>query len=101
MAEIYLNPNEFQGQVDAYKGATETVSGLKYKADKGGVTLQSVDKYMECVTAMNNLIKTFGEFAAKDGDTMQQIKAKWMNTDGEIATKTLIEILGDAITGNS
>ena len=50
---------------------------------------------------MNNLIKTFGEFAAKDGDTMQQIKAKWMNTDGEIATKTLIEILGDAITGNS
>jgi len=32
---------------------------------------------------------------------MQQIKAKWMNTDGEIATKTLGEIFMDKITGKS
>ena len=48
---------------------------------------------------MNDLIKTFGEFANKDADTMQQIKAKWMNTDGELATNTLVEILGSFITG--
>ena len=56
---------------------------------------------MECVTAMNELIKSFSEFASLDGQTMQEIKAKWMNTDGEIATKTLAEIFGDMIKGES
>lgn len=101
MADFLLNPEEFQSQVDTFKSATGTVSGLSYQAEKGGLKLQSVDKYMECVKAMNELIQLFGEFAAKDGDTMQKIKAKWMNTDSELATKTLMEILGDAITGKS
>lgn len=99
MAEFFLDPSEYQSQIDSYRTATETVAALQYAAEKGGLKLQSVDKYMECVTAMNDLIKAFGEFANKDADTMQQIKAKWMNTDGELATKTLVEILGSFITG--
>lgn len=101
MSEVYLEPNSFQSQVDSYNDATTKVAALKYIAEKDGVTLRSVDKYMECVDAMNTLIQTFGEFATKDGETMQLIKAKWMNTDGELATKTLVEILGSFITGKS
>lgn len=101
MAEFLLKPNDFQGQIDDFISATESVAALKYAVEEGGVKLQSIDKYMECVTAMNELIKSFSEFASLDGQTMQEIKAKWMNTDGEIATKTLAEIFGDMIKGES
>ena len=50
---------------------------------------------------MNELITKFSKFAQLDGDTMQKIKAKWMNTDNEIATKTLGEILSDALKKDS
>lgn len=93
MAEILLQPNEYQKQVDSFTSATDSVAGLKYQVEKDQVALQSIDKYAECVKAMNELIRSFGDLAKMDGDSMQQIKAKWMNTDGEIATKTLSEIL--------
>ena len=99
MAEFYLHPNDFQDQIDSFKSTTETVEALKYELEKDGVELQSIDKFLECITAMNELIASFSEFAALDGETMQQIKAKWMNTDSEIATKTLGGILGGMITG--
>ena len=101
MAEFLLKPNEFQKQVDSFKAATDTVTTLKYELEKEGVSLNSIDKYAECVAAMNELIMSFGKFAKLDANSMQQIKAKWMNTDGEIATKTLGEIFMDKITGKS
>ena len=94
MAEFILQPNEFQGQVDTYRTKTETVAGLQYTLNKESILLQSIDKYQECVDAMNELVSEFSAFAELDADTMQKIKAKWMNTDTEIATKTLVEILG-------
>ena len=96
-----LKPNEFQKQVDAFKATTESTEALKYVLEKDGVSLQSIDKYAECIEAMNDLITTFGEFATMDGNSLQQIKAKWMNTDSDIATKTLAEIFVDKITGKS
>lgn len=101
MAEFLLNPNDFQKQVDSFKSTTEVVAALKYSLEKDGVSLKSIDKYEECVTAMNELIVLFGEFAKLDANSMQQIKAKWMNTDGELATKTLGEIFMYKITGKS
>lgn len=101
MAEFLLNPNDFQKQVDSFKSTTEVVAALKYSLEKNGVSLKSIDKYEECVTAMNELIVLFGEFAKLDANSMQQIKAKWMNTDGELATKTLGEIFMYKITGKS
>lgn len=101
MAEFLLKPNDFQKQIDSFTSKTEVVADLKYSLEKNGVRLQSVDKYIECITAMNELIISFSKFATLDGQTMQKIKAKWMNTDSKIATKTLVEIFGDAISGKS
>ena len=56
MAEFLLKPNDFQKQVDSFKTTTETVTALKYTLEKDGVSLQSLDKYVECITAMNDLI---------------------------------------------
>lgn len=99
MAKFLLKPNDFQKQIDSFTSKTETVAALKYAIEQDGLMLQSIDKYMECITAMNELIVSFSEFASLDGETMQKIKAKWMNTDNELATKTVAEILGDVITG--
>ncbi|MCD8299912.1 MAG: hypothetical protein LUC41_01850 [Clostridiales bacterium] len=97
MKEIYIDPNALQEQIDAYKDDTETVSGLKYAINDGGLLLQSIDKYNECLTAMNDLISEFSEFALMDADTLQKIRAKWMDTDSDIATMTLGEILSSKI----
>ena len=101
MAEFLLKPNDFQKQVDSFKTTTETVTALKYTLEKDGVSVQALDTYVECITAMNDLIAEFGQFAAMDVNSLQQIKAKWMNTDSNLATKTLAEIFTDTKMGNS
>ena len=73
MAEFLLKPNEFQKQVDSFKAATDTVTTLKYELEKEGVSLNSIDKYAECVAAMNELIMSFGEFAKLDANSMQRM----------------------------
>lgn len=92
MAEFLLKPNDFQKQVDSFKSTTETVAALKYSLEKGDVSLQSIDKYEECINAMNDLVSTFGTFAEMDGNSLQQIKGKWMHTDSELADKTLSDL---------
>lgn len=95
MAEFLLKPNDLQKQIDDFSSKTETVSALNYKMEKNGLQLECIDKYEECVNAMNQLIKKFGEFAMMDKESLQKIKAKWMNTDSEIATKTVEQIAQD------
>ncbi len=55
--------------------------------------MQSVDKYMECVEEFNKTIELFGKLLDQDTESMKLIKAKWMNLDSDVATKTLGEIL--------
>ena len=55
--------------------------------------MQSIDKYMECVDEFNKTIELFGKLLDRDTDSMKLIKAKWMNLDSDVATKTLGEIL--------
>lgn len=49
--------------------------------------------YMECVDEFNKTIELFGKLLDQDTDSMKLIKAKWMNLDSDVATKTLGEIL--------
>jgi len=92
MAELFLDPKGFQGQIDSFKSGADSIKGLKYSLDKQGVRLQSVDKYMECVEEFNKTIELFGKLLDQDTE-MKLIKAKWMNLDSDVATKTLGEIL--------
>ena len=56
MADFLLKPNDFQEQIDSFVSTTETVATLKYTLEKEGIQLQSIDKYMECIVAMIELI---------------------------------------------
>lgn len=93
MAELYLDPKGFQSQIDSFKSGADSIKELKYSLDKQGVRLQSIDKYMECVEEFNKLIELFGSLMDQDTESMKLIKAKWMNLDSDVATKTLGEIL--------
>lgn len=93
MAELYLDPKGFQSQIDSFKSGADSIKELKYSLDKQGVRLQSIDKYMECVEEFNKLIELFWSLMDQDTESMKLIKAKWMNLDSEVATKTLGEIL--------
>ena len=48
---------------------------------------------MECVDEFNKTIELFGNLLDQDTESMKLIKAKWMNLDSDVATKTLGEIL--------
>ena len=93
MAELFLNPQEFQGQIDSFQTGADEIKALSYSLDKQGVKLQSIDKYMECVEEFNKTIQLFATMMEQDTQSMKLIKAKWMNLDGDMATKTLGEIL--------
>ena len=93
MAKVFLDPQGFQGQIEAFQSGAESVKSLKYALDKKDVRLQSVDRYMECVEEFNKVVELFGKLMDQDTQSMKLIKAKWMNTDSDIATKTLGQIL--------
>ena len=101
MAEIFLDPKGFQGQIDSFKSGADTIRSLAYALEKQGVQLQSIDKYMECIEAFNEAIVEFGKMLEMDTESMKQIKAAWMNQDAAIATKTLGEILSGMFFGSS
>lgn len=93
MSEILLDPEDFQSQIDAFEEGTEKIEPLKYSMDKGDVKLCCVDKYEKCVKKFNETLALFAEMMGSDTESMKLIKATWMNLDGEIATKTLGEVL--------
>ncbi len=93
MAELLLDPKGFQGQIDAFAAGTDSIKELKYTLEKQGVRLQSIDKYMECVEEFNATITLLTKLLDQDAQSMRQIKAKWMNLDSDMATKTLGQIL--------
>ena len=92
MQELYLDPKGFQAQIDAFKSGTDSIKNLKYSLDKQGIHLQSVDKYIECVEVFNKTIELLGQMLDRDIESMKLIKAKWMNLDSDVATKTFGEI---------
>lgn len=93
MAELFLDPKGFEKQIDSFQSGADTIKALKYNLDKQGLKLRSIDKYMTCVEEYNATITLFASLLAQDTESMKLIKAKWMNVDHAMATKTLGEIL--------
>ena len=101
MSTLYLDPKGFQGQIDSLQANADTVKELKYELESSGISLQSVDRYLECVQEMNETLALFSELLSKDVQSMKNIKAKWMHTDTTIGTKTLYEIISGVLGGNN
>lgn len=90
---MYLSPAEFQEQIDSFESGADKIKKLKYNLEAQGLKLKSIDKYMECIEEFNKTVALFGEMLDLDTQSMKLIKGKWMNTDGEIAAKTLKDLI--------
>ncbi len=99
MAEVYIDPDELQTQIDEYREKTNAVAAFKYSVSEGDLLLSGIEKYLECVDAMNGLLKAFSEFALLDADSLDRIKNEWLNLDEDMANKTLADVLTEKITG--
>ncbi len=93
MAEVFLNPEKFQKQIDSFESSANTIKALKYSVDSQSARLQSLDRFIECINELNDTIVLLGKLLDLDTNSMKLIKAKWMNTDSDIATKSLKEVL--------
>ncbi len=93
MAELFLDPKEFQEQIDTFSQGIAGIKGIKYELDKKNLELQCIDRYEECIKEFNKTVALFGQMLDLDAESMQRIKAKWMNVDSDIATKTFVEVL--------
>jgi type VII secretion effector (TIGR04197 family) len=93
MAELFLDPKEFQEQIDTFSQGIAGIKGIKYELDKKNLKLQCIDRYEECIKEFNKTVELFGQMLDLDAESMQRIKAKWMNVDSDIATKTFVEVL--------
>ena len=93
MADLYLDPKGFQGQIDSFESGVDTIKDISYSLEKQGIRLLSIDKYIECAEEFNKTLQLFVQMMSQDTESMKLIKAKWMNLDSEIATKTLGEII--------
>ena len=93
MAEIYLDPKGFQGQIDSFETAAADIKALKYSLDKQGVRLRSIDRYIECAKAFNDAIELFGTMLDMDTESMKRIMLRWMHVDEDVALKPVMDII--------
>lgn len=93
MAEIFLDPEDFQKQVDSFEDAAKEIEKMKYDLGTHDIQLGCVDEYLACIEDYNAVILLLGQLLDLDTKSMKMIKAKWMGTDSVLATKTLSEYL--------
>ena len=93
MKELLLEPIEFQKQIDEFNSGKDSIAELKYSVEADGIKLDSIKRYLECIELMNETLTLFVQMQNQDVESLKRIKAKWMNVDSDIATKTLWEII--------
>ncbi|MCL1873205.1 MAG: hypothetical protein FWF85_03720 [Clostridiales bacterium] len=79
--EIFISPQDFQEQIDSYKSGNEIIKALKYDVDPGGLFMQCIDRYLQCLHEFNEAIKAFGELSDLDVQSMNLIKSEWLDHD--------------------
>lgn len=96
MDNIIIKPTELQGEITNTRNANEKVKALKYNIDKKNTRLQSIDRFLECLGALNSAIVRFAEITEVDMHTLETIKAEWMGLDEKLASKTILNRVEDA-----
>ncbi|EJO5348008.1 hypothetical protein ACXAT3_001143 [Clostridium sporogenes] len=95
MAEIIIKPEELQKEITNSRNTNEKVKALKYDIDKKDIQLQSINKFLECLGALNSAIVNFGKITEIDLHTLEIIKAQWMKLDEDLASKTIFDRVTD------
>ena len=95
MADIILKPEEFQKEITSSRSTNEKDKVLKYDIDKKDIKLQSIDKFLECLGALNAAIVKFAEVTEVDLHNLEIIKGEWMKLDENMMSKTVFSSAKD------
>ena len=80
MAEIKLN-DAFNAEVDAFRSAGAGLNAGSSGSSGSGVSLPTVDGYLQRLTAIKNVMTKFEELTNKDATDMESIAAKLKAAD--------------------
>lgn len=89
MSEIFLNPEALQTQIDSSNTTNDAIALVKYDINTNTLSLDSIDKFIECIDALNILITDFTTMYKNDLNSLQISKAMWLNIDESLANTTL------------
>lgn len=95
MADIILKPEEFQKEITSSRSTNEKDKSLQYDIDKKDIKLQSIDKFLDCLGALNAAIVKFAEVTEVDLHTLEVVKAQWMQLDENMMSKTVFSSTKD------
>ncbi len=91
--EIYLEPTDFQKEVDDYKNASLLVGEVKYTDPKDSNVLDGRDLISDCIDSMNQLVTKLIVVGTREVGNLQNIKSNWMHVDEESGSMLLSEAL--------
>lgn len=95
MAEIIIKPEELQKEINDSKKTNEKIKALKYEVDKKDLQLESINKFLEGLDALNLAIEEFARITESDLHNLEIVKAQWMKLDEDLASKTIFDRVSD------
>lgn len=82
MAHIYLEVASLNMQIRNLRTTGSEIAGVAFSVDGGEANLESLDKYIECIEALNEAFATFGSFLEKDADGFEAVRQQFISDDG-------------------
>ena len=73
---LIINDSSLLSEIKSTRDTNEEVKALKYKVEKKDLNLKSIDKYIECIDALNELIQSFYEMTEMDIHNLEILRGK-------------------------
>jgi len=92
--KVFLNPDVFQAEVDAFKSAIEGVSGVQLDniSEVGNKTiLESMDTMIATINFFSEMMEYYVSFSNEDAQHLVSLKTSWVTKDTQLGE----EIGGD------
>ena len=95
MAELIINDSSLLSEIKSTRGTNEEVKALKYELEKKDLTLRGIDKYIECIDTLNELIQSFYNMTEMDIHNLEIVRGEFLGLDEAVASKTAGDYMKD------
>ena len=95
MAELIINDSSLLSEIKSTRGTNEEVKALKYELEKKDLTLRGIDKYIECIDTLNELIQSFYNMTEMDIHNLEIVRGEFLGLDADVASKTAGDYMKD------
>lgn len=93
MAELIINDSSLLSEIKNTRGTNEEVKALKYQVEKKDLFLRGIDKYIECIDTLNELIQSFYKMTEMDIHNLEIVRGEFLGLDEAVASKTVSDYM--------